>query len=76
MGLYSKVMGEFTPDSRMRNSPPYLTVCSLVQSGKEKQDGKQLVLEEKEALTNDGGQESVLTFKIDRSTEGVGAAVM
>lgn len=34
MGLYSKVISEFTPDSRMRKSPPYLMVWSLVQSGK------------------------------------------
>lgn len=49
MGLYSKVMGVFTPDSRMRKSPPYLTVCSLVQSGKEKQGGKRPLAEEQEA---------------------------
>lgn len=36
MGLYSRVTGEFTSGSRMRKSPPYLMICSLVQSGKQK----------------------------------------
>lgn len=54
MGLYSRVMRTFTPNTGMRKSPPYLTVCSLVQSGKEKQDGER----DKEKVAGQTGEGS------------------
>lgn len=58
MGLYSRVMGGETPISGILKLSPYLTSCSLVQSRRQTEGGKQFPLEEKETAEegSEGGQ--------------------